>query len=229
MADTAALNNANLNNNDVTPAALDQANALLAWLNGNVTATWRPVLARELTPTEFDRNLERIAEACGGQGDVIGVFEGGTGALRDAAGMAGEDSLRAVRLLVRARRLIQAGRGRGKALILISDTPVTEADFEGPRTPARGAASSASLPSAGPNGAEATALTRNNGPVVGFSLATDVPGLLKTARDGYVALVGAYNDLVAENIRLEELVAEARHQIALLERQANLNSVTSWT
>lgn len=111
---------------DDSDTVLHEANKLLAYLRDHVDADWSSVLNRVLSPTEFTSLLGTINAALTAVGTIApaGAFLGGTGALKTVAGL-GPDAMEAIRLAKITGRIVQAGQGRGRAIVLISAEPIS--------------------------------------------------------------------------------------------------------
>lgn len=116
---------------DVTTRAITHANHLLNFLVEKADPDWEKVFNSVLTPTEMELNRRNITLALQrlGKDAPVGAVVGGTGLAKAEAGLAGEDSQRAVRLLKQTLRLLQAGKGRGRALLVLDNTALAKTDF----------------------------------------------------------------------------------------------------
>lgn len=117
---------------DVTPQAIEQANKLIAFLAERIDPDWVKILQGNLTPSELDLNLGAIAATLTRLKieKPMGAIASGTGLIKADAGLEGEDAQRAIRLLKSTFHLIQAGKGRGKVLVLVHDKPLTLEEFD---------------------------------------------------------------------------------------------------
>ncbi|HJS83782.1 MAG TPA: hypothetical protein VJ742_13215 [Nitrososphaera sp.] len=120
---------------DITAESLAQANDLLEFLvkkADKLDKPWLDTLKGVLTDKELQVSHKAISERVEELGidAPYGVVVGGTGLAKDEAGLAGEDGQRAIRLLKASNRLLQSGRGRGKALVILLETPISEKDFK---------------------------------------------------------------------------------------------------
>lgn len=111
------------------------ANVLLAVLvekiekapeDGDINKHVLEVLSRVLDGAEVDRNVKRAYDLLARKGaeEFGGVVVGGTGVVKDVAGIPGERGQRAIRLLKASGRLLQCGKGRGKCLVVITPQPL---------------------------------------------------------------------------------------------------------
>lgn len=210
---------------DVTEAAIDQANQLLAFLTDRANANYQKVLTEALDEAELELNLKNLDAALKRTklDAPVGALLGGTGMAKAEAGLTGEDSQRAVRLLKQNDRLIQAGKGRGKALIVLNAKPLSKDDFV--------------AEVAKPKAVKKEAVHAPDAPgVIG---ATDVPNLLRAANNEYKSLLQRHAELskvydetkikLAEaTTRTEALVKENEELMAELEKKQNLAAVTTW-
>lgn len=108
------------------------ANELITWMSEHGKAGWVNALKR----TEGGQNaVDTVVGALEDLGleDAIVFLGYGTGALKQAYDGEGENLQEAIVALKEAGRLMQFGRGRGYALILLDDTPLQGAARRGPR------------------------------------------------------------------------------------------------
>lgn len=215
---------------DVTENAIEQANQLLAFLAERANKDWEKVFTEALGDTELELNLRNVAQALerADKTRPLGAVFGGTGVAKAEAGLGGEDSQRAVRLLKQTGRLLQAGKGRGKALLIIDATPLEAKDF---------AEAIAKVGVAEPAPTRVVPAVAEK--PADFVAIDDVNGLLKAANTAYRDLAARYNELVRErkdmearNDKLSAMVSERDARIAELEehlgRTKELAAQTTW-
>lgn len=199
---------------DVTDDSIQQANTLLDYLvNNNLIPDWQQLLIDLLTPSEYQLNLHNVQAALelSGQEKPLGAVKGGTGSIKSAAGLSGEDSQRAIRLLKKSGRLIQAGKGRGKALVLLSGEHLSMDSFTARAVGAVGGAQG-EFPSVP---------------------ADDIPGLLRVIRESFKDLTSSYEAMKAtvaeKEARIEALSKELQAVHVELERTKAAQAVATWS
>lgn len=215
---------------DVTENAIEQANQLLVFLAERANKEWEGVFKEALGEAELELNLRNVAQALerSGASRPVGAVFGGTGMAKAEAGLGGEDSQRAVRLLKQTGRLLQAGKGRGKALLVLDATPLEAKDFAD-------AIAKVGVAEPEPNRVVPAVAERPKD----FVAVDDVNGLLKAANVAFRDLAARYNELVRErsdmearNDKLTQMVAERDARIAELEehlgRTKELAAQTTW-
>jgi orotate phosphoribosyltransferase len=91
---------------------------------GNWQETLKTVLADSTEAASLDTTIARIEElvSLANRSAPVGVFVGSTVAAKDELGD-GEVTTATVKALKEHGRLFQVGRGRGKAVVIIDDTP----------------------------------------------------------------------------------------------------------
>lgn len=99
-----------------------QARTLLSFLEKNSDKNWTQVMTKTLTEGEREATHAGLAKLLAPLGRDVpyGAFAGGTGALKEAAGLDGEHAQEAIKFLKSANRLLQVGKGRGKCLIAVN-------------------------------------------------------------------------------------------------------------
>lgn len=104
------------------------ANRALEALSGVIIAdNWQQVLTGSLSGTALDTNIKAVDDKLHeiGVEEPVGAVEGGTGMIRDMlADIDGEHAQEAIKLLKFHNRLHQCGRGRGRCLVLLDNTPL---------------------------------------------------------------------------------------------------------
>lgn len=217
--------------NDVTLNAIEQANTLLKFLSERTYDDWENVLKNHLSERELEINLRNVTEALERLGfeRPVGAVVGGTGLAKAEAGLEGEDSQRAVRLLKQTGRLLQAGKGRGKALLILDATPLEAKDFAA-------AVARAGVPDPAPAVVKPVVQERPDD----FVAINDVPNLLRAANNAHRDLVGRFEELARERKAHEQEITELRTtvdardaEIATLkeeiDRRSRLAEATTWT
>jgi hypothetical protein len=105
------------------PDVYAESNQLLKFLSDNCDADWISVYEGALGPAELDSNIENVQKALKkfNLDKPVGAVLGGTGALKKAAGIGSQE---AVQILKNQGRIVQAGKGRGKAVCILDSTPL---------------------------------------------------------------------------------------------------------
>lgn len=111
---------------EMTANVVADANRVLEFLAAHAQANWTEVLTQVLPESEVDSNVERINEKLAHLDLLtpVGAVAGGTAVFKDETGIEGEHAQNAVALLKEQFRLHQCGRGRGKALVILSPEPL---------------------------------------------------------------------------------------------------------
>lgn len=120
-----------------SPQVVQTANDLIAWMSENGNPKWR----NELKKTEGGEAAVSYADAAlqeSGRKEAVVFIGGGTGALKAAYGGNGELTQAAIAALKENGRLIQFGRGRGYALILLDDANLSANTSTKSPSPSRG-------------------------------------------------------------------------------------------
>lgn len=216
---------------DVTETAIEQANTLLAFLTDRSTPDWKSVFTQVLGEQELELNVRNVTLALEkAQKDApVGALLGGTGLAKAEAGLEGEDSQRAVRLLKQTGRLIQAGKGRGKALCILSSEPLKAEDFAA-------AIAKAGVAEPAPTPVKPIVAERPDN----YVAIDDVPELLRAVANNFKTLSEQLDetqkDLRVTGKKLEEsdqvikeLQAENQKLEEKLERRERLAEVTNWS
>lgn len=120
----------------MSPEQVTNANQILSYLSDNVESGWQQQINRHFPEHDaFDAAMTAVDRAMQAR-DVrvpTGVFVGSTAAAKAGAGLEGEDAQIAIQALKDNKRIIQLGRGRGKLLVLIDNTPLEVSDRIEPR------------------------------------------------------------------------------------------------
>lgn len=112
----------------LTDTQREHANRLLSYLDAHVEHNWQALMREHLDESEYGAVAAHIDAALRTYDErtlPVGAYIGGTGKAKEGAGIDGEDAQIAVQVLKDAHRLVQAGRGRGKLLILIDNEPLS--------------------------------------------------------------------------------------------------------
>ena len=105
----------------VSAEVVETADRILAWLKDRAEPNWEQVLHNaELPGKEAQTNIDR-ANALG---EPMGAVPFGTGFVKEQAGVDGEVGQEAIQHLKALNRIMQVGRGRGRALIIINAEPL---------------------------------------------------------------------------------------------------------
>lgn len=108
----------------VTDDELEIANRILIYLGAKVTPLWVETLDLEFEASESEV-IQRNVGVAMARLDVrrpLGTYVNSTYALRDAMGITDTPTFKnAIALLKNYDRIVQCGRGRGKAIVLVSD------------------------------------------------------------------------------------------------------------
>lgn len=198
---------------DLTPEAIDQANALLNFLVQRSVPNWNDLMKMTLTQKELEANNKLIEDILNKQDALlppVGAVKGGTGIAKEEAGLPGEEGQRAIRLLKAANRLVQCGRGRGKCLVILDSTSVTANDFKNYVEQPKKAVAKVK-----PRGEEVLV------PVETPEVDLTVDQLLKLARDKHRSVTQELADKNAIIRELEQRMAE--YEGILAARQETIN------
>lgn len=105
------------------PDVYAESNQLLKYLSDNCDPDWISVYQDSLGPAELDSNIENVQKALKkfNLDKPVGAVVGGTGALKKSAGIGSQE---AVQILKNQGRIVQAGKGRGKAVCILDETPL---------------------------------------------------------------------------------------------------------
>lgn len=216
---------------DVTKTALGQANQLLDFLVARCNPSWKEVLIEALSESELELNIHNVTLALK-QYDITtpyGAVLGGTGVAKVQAGLEGEDTQKAVKLLKHTGRLLQAGKGRGKALVILNRQHLIEEDF---------AKAIAAVGLAEPKSTKIK-------PVVAdkpddYIHRTDTYEMLHQATTNYRLLISENINLTQTNASLNERINELEAQLARakdtindleiqIQKKDALSELTSWS
>lgn len=104
-------------------SVIDDANKILKYLSEHCNTDWYGVYRDTLSADELDANVANVRKALGDSKEPHGAYHGSTSALRNVTGVG---SQQAIQLLKQKGRIIQAGKGRGKAVCLLNDSPLLE-------------------------------------------------------------------------------------------------------
>lgn len=223
---------------NVRPQLREMANEILAWFVAHAEADWRAVLARGLdTDKEVETNAARVHRALKGmnRSEPLGAVLGGSNTLlKDHMGLDGEVGLEAMAALKEAGRIQQAGRGRGRAIIVLSDEPLDTADSHTQTTTPQPLSADEVLVS--PTVIDDPQQAPDEQPDEVASIPADnLPALLAAARDVYRGMTREVNelrrDLRRSETSREELVtevAELSARCTALQEQLDEQAVRTW-
>lgn len=116
---------------DITEESIDQANTLLGTLTSFASSDWDGTLQAICSDSEYALNIKNIENALKElhQTGPIGLVVGSTAYAKELSGLPGEEAQRAIRILKLSNRIIQAGKGRGKGIIVVSNKPLSLQEF----------------------------------------------------------------------------------------------------
>lgn len=198
----------------MTTEIVENANTVLRYLNNHVSDNVNSILEDVLDDArQVESNIERMATKLQhlGRREAVGAIAGGTGALTDNAGLEADAGQDAIRLLKEEDFIQQCGRGRGRAIILLTNEflDTTEIEETEQTAPAEEAIEEPDLDDEAEMPAEV-------GPH------TLLPRLLREASDEYRAVQH-------ELRRQHRMIRERDEEIARLRERMNNELTTTWT
>ena len=223
----------------ISPELLNTANALLEWLVSNANSDWERILSQTLDNTKeaetnaarARRTLERLNRS-----EPVGALVGGTNIAKTEAGFEGELATEAMQLLKQTNRVQQAGRGRGRALIVLDGRPLDGDEDADMPVPSQAEPVEAATPAPLP-AAEVLTDTTDTSERNGEAMipADNLPALLLAARDTYRSLTHKLEEAQRELRRSEAARAEMAAEISelaartvALQEQLDEQAVSTW-
>lgn len=209
--------------------AINQANFVLGWLVGEAMkygdtlpgVTWAERLSPLLNDKEFESARKAIRQklptAEGVEIPVKGIVPAGTTIANEALPLAQKgEAAAAINLLKSTDRILQCGRGRGKALVILSNDPLP-------------------LDTQVPDETTKAAVSSESDEDIEVIMANDIPNLLRAARDEYRNLKRraeeAERNLSTAKNRVQELEVQIEGkdaEIEGLQRRLQQQALTTW-